>query len=114
MTATIAGNLEATDLGPAKCTVMRGTNCLSGKGIVAWNEQIGPDDDDMMSGLSCHSCARSMGGGIDDRPAGLNDSARSKAGRLQATLPHNVKNGFPAGDKIIGDNAAVASPPYRL
>src|SRR5947199_6027208 len=55
-----------------------------------------------------------MRSGIDDRPAGLNHSARSKSSRLQATLPHDVENGFPAGDKIIGDNAAMASPPYCL
>jgi hypothetical protein len=44
----------------------------------------------------------------------LNDSARRKAGRLQATVSQNVENRFPAGDEIIGDNAAVASPPYSL
>ena len=55
-----------------------------------------------------------MRGGIGDRPTGLNDGARCRAGRLQAALPHNVENGFPAGDKIIGDNAPVASPPYSL
>jgi len=55
-----------------------------------------------------------MRSGIDDRPAGLNDSARSKVGRLQATVPHNVENGFPTSDKIIGNNAPVTSPPYSL
>ena len=57
---------------------------------------------------------RSMRSGIDDRPAGLNESARSKVGRLQATVPHNVENSLPTGDNIIGDDAAVTSPPYGL
>jgi hypothetical protein len=57
---------------------------------------------------------RSMCSGIDDRAAGLNESARSKVGRLQATVPHNVENSLPTGDKIIGDDAAVTSPPYGL
>lgn len=29
-------------------------------------------------------------------------------------MPHDLENGFSAGDEIIGDNAAVASPPYCL
>ena len=34
--------------------------------------------------------------------------------RLQATLPHDVENSLPARDKIVSDDAAMTSPPYRL
>src|SRR5689334_15388711 len=54
----------------------------------------------------------SMRSGINDAPAGLNDGAGSKLGGLQAAAPHDVEHGFPTGDKIIGDDAAMASPPY--
>ena len=60
------------------------------------------------------SRVRSMRGRIDDRPARLNDSAGSKASGLQAALPHDMENDLPAGDKIISDYAAVASPPHSF
>jgi hypothetical protein len=76
--------------------------------------ETGADDDDMMSGVNCHSRVRSLRSGIDDHPAGLNGSARSEASRLQAARPHDVEDGFAASDKIIGDNAPMASPPHSF
>ena len=38
----------------------------------------------------------------------MNDGARSQAGRLQAALRHDVEHGFPVGDQVIGDDAAMA------
>ena len=67
-----------------------------------------------MSGVDRHSADRSVRSGIDDGATGLNDSTVRKSGRLQTTRSHYVKNSFPAGDQIIGDDAAVASPPHGL
>ena len=53
-----------------------------------------------------------MFSGIEDRAAPLNDSARSKAGRLPTAQPHDVENGLPAGDEIIANDAPVAAPPH--
>jgi hypothetical protein len=65
-------------------------------------------------GVNCHSWGPTGAQRVDDRPVGLNDSAQSKSSRLQAALPHEVENGFSRRDKIVGDDAAVASPPHCL
>src|SRR5690349_24358235 len=51
---------------------------------------------------------------IDDRPVGLDDGALCEASRLQTARPHDVKHRFPAGDEMVGDDATVATPPYRF
>ena len=45
-------------------------------------------------------------------PAWLNQSAGGQLSSLEAALPHDMKNGLSAGDQIVSDYAAVASPPY--
>src|SRR6185437_1983626 len=69
-------------------------------------------DDDEIRANDGHSDFLSVDFGIDDCPAGLNDCAGGKAGRLQAPVSHDMENGLFRRNKVVRDDAAVTAPPY--
>lgn len=74
--------------------------------------ETGCPDDDKTSAVDCGSDCLPIWFGINDRPAELNHCARRKVSRLQPPPSHDMEYGFLRRNKVVGDDAAVTSPPY--
>ena len=52
--------------------------------------------------------------GIDDRPIVANDGAGCQARHIDVGFPENVLYVLPCGQKVVGNDPAVAAPPNRF
>jgi hypothetical protein len=53
-------------------------------------------------------------GGIDHRPIVANDGAGCQARHIDMRVPENVLHLLACGEKVVGDDPAVAAPPNRF